>query len=226
MVENIDTVNITIYDVSLRLIISGILGIAIGATYTFAFRGITYSESFRNTIILICIILSGIIVTIGSNIALSLGLVGSLSIIRFRAVVKDVMDMLYLFWSIGIGIACGAGQFHIAILMFFIVLAFLIISKLGSSNKLIGVDNRFILKIKYLPNADIKNIEKILTIVTKKVTIRSSFTNPSQGTIETNYMLTFAKDNVPSVNDLIPLKDSKESIDTFQLTKADSMNVL
>jgi len=210
----------------LRLIISGILGIAIGATYTFAFRGITYSESFRNTIILICIILSGIIVTIGSNIALSLGLVGSLSIIRFRAVVKDVMDMLYLFWSIGIGIACGAGQFHIAILMFFIVLAFLIISKLGSSSKLVGIDNRFILKIKYLPNADIKNIEKILTIVTKKVTIRSSFTNPSQGTIETNYMLTFTKDDVPSINQLIPVKDSKESIDSVQLTKADSMNIL
>ena len=105
-------------DVLLRMATAGVLGLGIGLTYRATFRGMTYSTSFRNTSVLITIIICGIILSIGSNVARSLGLVGSLSVIRFRTVVKDAMDMVYLFWAIGAGIACGAGQFHIAAVLF------------------------------------------------------------------------------------------------------------
>jgi hypothetical protein len=91
-----------------------VLGLLLYGVYGLTYRGVAYQKSFHDSLIFICMISAMIIATISSNIVLSLGMVGALSIIRFRTPIKDPMDMMYLFLCIGVGIATGAGQIGIA----------------------------------------------------------------------------------------------------------------
>ena len=107
--------------VILALIISFIMGLIISFVYKKTHSGFSYAGSFNFTLILVTVIVSVIMMIIGSNIALSLGLIGSLSIIRFRTVVKDTKDMAYLFWAIAEGLAVGAGNYLTALICVFFV---------------------------------------------------------------------------------------------------------
>lgn len=91
-------------------------GLVIYAVYRIFYRGSCYSENFNLLLLLTTLITTFIIMTISANIVLSLGMVGSLSIIRFRSAVKDPLDVGFLFWSVAVGITCGAGLYQIALL--------------------------------------------------------------------------------------------------------------
>ena len=91
-------------------------GVVIYAVYRIFYRGSCYSENFNLLLLLTTLITTFIIMTISANIVLSLGMVGSLSIIRFRSAVKDPLDVGFLFWSVAVGITCGAGLYQIALL--------------------------------------------------------------------------------------------------------------
>ena len=88
----------------------------IALVYRKAFRGVLFSPSFANTLIMLCMITTPVVMCIKSNIALSMGMVGALSIVRFRTAIKDPMDTVFMFWSIVIGIITGAGYITVAIL--------------------------------------------------------------------------------------------------------------
>ena len=91
-------------------------GLLIYAVYRLFYRGSCYSENFNLLLILTTLVTTFIIMTISANIVLSLGMVGSLSIIRFRSAVKDPLDVGFLFWAVAVGITCGAGLYQIALL--------------------------------------------------------------------------------------------------------------
>jgi hypothetical protein len=97
-----------------RLLIALPLAALLGALVSWIYRrthgGFSYSSSFNVTLIMVSVIVCLIMMTIGSNIALSLGLIGSLSIIRFRTVLKDTVDMAFLFWAIAAGLVVGSGN--------------------------------------------------------------------------------------------------------------------
>lgn len=112
---------------AMRLFLAGFIGFAIGIVYSFVTEKLNYSSTLRNSICLISVIIAGVMIAISSNIALSLGLVGSLSIIRFRTVIKDPMEMVFLFWAIGIGVCSGAGEYRIAVGLFAVVTFFILI---------------------------------------------------------------------------------------------------
>lgn len=76
-----------------------------------------YSKSFNVSLILMCVITAAIIVTIQSSVVVSLGMVGALSIVRFRTAVKDPLDLIFMFWSISVGIICGAGMPALAVML-------------------------------------------------------------------------------------------------------------
>jgi len=84
--------------------------------YTKTYKGVMYSSSFGVTLILMCLITTLIIYSVAINFLLSLGMVGALSIVRFRTVIKEPLDLAYLFWSISVGILAGAGFFTIAVI--------------------------------------------------------------------------------------------------------------
>lgn len=99
---------------ALSLLISLLLGILIFIVYRMTFKGVVYNSSFNMSLIMMTVISTVIIVTISSNVVLSLGMVGALSIVRFRAAIKDPVDIMYLFWAISVGIVVGAQQYLFA----------------------------------------------------------------------------------------------------------------
>lgn len=92
------------------------LGLFIFMVYKRTFNGVMYSQVFGLSLIAMCMITTLVILAISSNVVLSLGMVGALSIVRFRTAVKDPMDIVYLFWSIASGIVLGAGMLPLAVL--------------------------------------------------------------------------------------------------------------
>lgn len=108
--------SISVIGVITGLIAAYLLGMLIFFVYRKSYKGVVYSFSFNYSLVLMTMITALIIMTISSNIVLSLGMVGALSIVRFRTAIKDPMDIIYLFWAIAAGIATGAGIYPIAII--------------------------------------------------------------------------------------------------------------
>ena len=99
------------------LVFSVVLGMFIYFFYRFITRNVYYSKSFNMSLVALCIITTSIILTIQSSIVISLGMVGALSIVRFRTAVKNPLDLLYLFWSVSTGIICGVNLKVLALLI-------------------------------------------------------------------------------------------------------------
>ncbi len=99
------------------LAITFAIGIYIYFIYRLVNKSSLYDRSFHIAMAVISVVTAGIIIAMQSSIVISLGMVGALSIVRFRTAVKDSMDLLFLFWSIGEGIICGAGLFEIAVIV-------------------------------------------------------------------------------------------------------------
>ena len=102
-------------EIIVNLVISFILGIVISLVYKKTHKGLSYSQSFLVTNIFVCVIVCMVIMIIGNSLARSFALVGALSIIRFRTVVKDTKDTAYIFWSLAAGMACGTGSYFLAL---------------------------------------------------------------------------------------------------------------
>ena len=98
------------------LLISFVLSTAVATVYRWTFQSLSYSRSFVHTMILSSMVISMIIMAVGNSLARGLGILGSLAVVRFRTPVRDTRDMTFLFVCLGIGIACGAAVYGVAIL--------------------------------------------------------------------------------------------------------------
>lgn len=118
LLENIDlsTTELSVALIAFTLLFSFALGLFIFLVYRASFKGVLYSKTFNVTLIAMSMITASIILAITSNIILSLGMVGALSIVRFRAPIKDPIDIAFLFWAVGTGIVCGAGLWMLALI--------------------------------------------------------------------------------------------------------------
>lgn len=101
--------------VAVCLLVAGLIGVYVFAAYRLLCRKAFYNKNFSISLIAIAVITAAIILTVQSNVVISLGMVGALSIVRFRTAIKDPMDLAFLFWSISVGIICGAGLALIAV---------------------------------------------------------------------------------------------------------------
>ncbi len=104
-----------------------LLGLYIYAVYRVLTKKTFYSKSFNISLVLMSAITAAIILTVQSSVVISLGMVGALSIVRFRTAVKDPMDLAFLFWAISVGIICGAGLVEIAIILSLVATAIIVI---------------------------------------------------------------------------------------------------
>lgn len=111
--ENVDT--IPAFDMFLALFLSFTLGLFIAFVYKKSYAGVMYSASFGVTLIALSMITTLLILAVTSNIVLSLGMVGALSIVRFRTAIKEASDIAFLFWSIAVGIVLAAGLIPLAV---------------------------------------------------------------------------------------------------------------
>ena len=112
--ENVSS--ISLFDMILTIVLSFGVGLFIFLVYRRTYRGVMYSTGFGTTLIALTMITSTVILAVTSNVVLSLGMVGALSIVRFRTAIKDPLDIAFLFWSIGAGIILAAGMIPLAII--------------------------------------------------------------------------------------------------------------
>ena len=109
------------------ILLSVVIGLLLYMLYRKTYAGVVYSRGFALSLLGMTVITCAIIVTIQSNTVLSLGMVGALSIVRYRTAVKDPMDLLYLFWAVASGIATGAGMFLVALFLFVVMMVLLLV---------------------------------------------------------------------------------------------------
>ena len=105
----------------LTMAVAFLVGLGIFMVYRKCFIGVVYDHSFNISLVIMTILVAVIIVTISTNITLSLGMVGALSIVRYRTAVKNPLDLMFLFWSITSGIAIGAQYYYIAVITLVVV---------------------------------------------------------------------------------------------------------
>lgn len=109
-----DQGDLTWEQISIRIAMAAALGAVIFVSYYISHRGTIYSRKFNVSLVMLAVLTGTVMVVIGNNIALSLGMVGALSIVRFRTAIKDSRDTMYLFWAIIVGICCGVGSYFVA----------------------------------------------------------------------------------------------------------------
>ncbi len=112
--ENVNSVSIL--DMVIALVLAFALGLFIFLVYKKTYRGVMYSSSFGTTLLALTMITTVVILAVTSNVVLSLGMVGALSIVRFRTAIKEPLDIAFLFWSIAVGIVLAAGMIPLAVI--------------------------------------------------------------------------------------------------------------
>ncbi|SER62141.1 protein of unknown function [Gracilibacillus ureilyticus] len=163
-----NTASFSIVDALLGLAASFIVGLFIYFIYKKTFNGVIYSHSFNISLVIMTMATSLVIMGISQNVLLSLGMVGALSIVRFRTPIKDPMDLVYLFWSVIAGILSGAG---------FILLAAIGSAAIGLiivlfANK-IRVENPYLLVVKYTDDEAGTEVEQLIQSYAKKFSLKS-----------------------------------------------------
>ena len=150
-----ETGSLNTEQIILNILVAVILGVVIYLSYYFTHAGGVYSKKFNVSLITLTILTATVMTVIGNNIALSLGMVGALSIVRFRTAIKDSRDTTYIFWTIIVGICCGVGDYVVACVGSGIV--FLVLLVLGRVKN----DNRILLIIRGARNME-RRIEAIV----------------------------------------------------------------
>ena len=126
--------------IAANILVSGILGFLIFISYMISHRGTIYSKKFNVSLVVLTVLTSMVMTVIGNNVALSLGMVGALSIVRFRTAIKDSRDTVYIFWTIIVGICCGVGDFIVAgIGSAFVFILFLILGAIKNNNRMLVI---------------------------------------------------------------------------------------
>ncbi|MCR5268087.1 MAG: DUF4956 domain-containing protein [Lachnospiraceae bacterium] len=177
--EGYSTVELSAKQILVVMLFSLLLGLYIYLVYRFLTKKTFYSKSFNISLVLMAVITAAIILTVQSSVVISLGMVGALSIVRFRTAVKDPMDLVFLFWSISVGIICGAGLSEIALILSLVTTAVILVL-----DRIPVIKAPMILIV----NADTSADEKILTEVKKYA---GSFTEKSRVLTDGNLELVY-----------------------------------
>lgn len=177
--------DLSLADICLNIAMAGVLGFLIFISYWLSHKGTIYSKKFNASLVALTILTGTVMTVIGNNIALSLGMVGALSIVRFRTAIKDSRDTVYIFWTIIVGICCGVGDYMVAAVGSGIVFAVMLV--LG----LIKSDNRMLLIIRASRNRQSVIQAHIFKLFHRKAILRVR--NTTEETVEFIYELTAAQ---------------------------------
>ncbi|MBO5008620.1 MAG: DUF4956 domain-containing protein [Clostridia bacterium] len=180
-------------DVLLALGLSFILGLFIFIIYKKTYSGVMYSDSFGVSLIAMSMVTSLVIIAVTSNVVLSLGMVGALSIVRFRTAVKEPMDIAFLFWAIAVGIVLGAGLLPLAVIGSVIIGIIIVIF----STRKIG-DTPYILVVNLKDSSAEEACNDIIKASAKKSILKSKAV--SKDAMELTYEIRLNDDSTEFVN--------------------------
>ena len=191
--ENVTSITIT--DMVLAMVLSFAIGLFIFYVYKKTYAGVMYSSTFGVTLISLTMITTFVILAVTSNVVLSLGMVGALSIVRFRTAIKEPLDIAFLFWAIAVGIVLAAGLIPLAV--FGSVIIGIIIMIFANRKE---HTNPYIVVVR-CTNSDIeKRVSGYLAEKAKKCVIKSK--SARKGEIELNYEIRLADANTDFINEL------------------------
>lgn len=194
--ENVNA--IPAFDMVLTMALAFALGLFIFFIYKKSYAGVMYSASFGVTLIGLTMVTALVILAVTSNIVLSLGMVGALSIVRFRTAIKEPSDIVFLFWAIAAGIVLAAGLIPLAIFGSLLIgLVLLIFSRHKS------FDKPYILVVHCTDAASEKRAREFVQQRVKKLTIKSKSVAP--GCIELNYEVRLKDADTDFINSLADL---------------------
>lgn len=173
---------LTIQQIILNMVAALVLGLVIYLSYRFSHSGAVYSAKFNVSLLMMTLITTMIMNVIGNNIALSLGMVGALSIVRFRTAIKDSRDTAYIFWCIAVGICCGVSYYALSAISTGLI--FVVMLVMGS----VKANDRYLLIIHADSDAVSKDIENaVLSQYKGKASLRVA--NHTKGQLEYIYEL-------------------------------------
>ena len=197
---NISNSTQSIQTIIFCLVLSFVIGMVITIVYRQANKGFSYEGSFNFTLLMVCMIVTTIMISIGSSVALSLGLIGALSIIRFRTVLKNTADMSYLFWSIAEELAVGAQNYYLAIIFLVFMTVIILILDIFNIFTKMNADYIVVINMSELDKKPVllsKDISSIFTQNKTKWFLKSSFTDKENGMKELTYSVFSKKyDNI------------------------------
>lgn len=194
--ENVSA--IPVFDMALAMVLAFAIGLFIFFIYKKCYAGVMYSSSFGVTLIGLTMVTALVILAVTSNIVLSLGMVGALSIVRFRTAIKEPSDIIFLFWSIAAGIVLAAGFVPLAVVgSLFIGLILLIFSRYK------GFDRPYILVLHCDDAEAEKQAQSFVSQNVKKLTLKSKSVAP--GCIELNYEVRLKNADSDFINRLAEL---------------------
>lgn len=191
--ENINSVSIL--DMVIALVLAFGLGMFIFFVYKKTYQGVMYSSSFGTTLVALTLITTVVILAVTSNVVLSLGMVGALSIVRFRTAIKEPLDIAFLFWSIAVGIVLAAGMIPLAVFGSVIIGVFLLIFVNKKS-----YCNPYIVVLSCTDSSAEKAAKDFLTQNVQKCVVKSK--TAQKGMIELNLEIRMKNDNTDFINTL------------------------
>lgn len=200
------TNSISIVDALIGMLVAFALGLFIYMIYKKTFTGVIYSHTFNISLIIMALATALIIIGISSNVLLSLGMVGALSIVRFRTPIKDPMDIVYIFWAIVVGILCGAGFIALAVtgsILIGLVLFFFV-------NK-IKIENPYLLVIRYNENSIENSLEHVISGNAKKHSLKSRSVMPGND-FEVTYEIRVKENDLSFINNISAIEGVKSAI--------------
>lgn len=191
--ENVTSVSVL--DMVLTLLLAFLLGLFIYFVYKKTFSGVMYSASFGVTLIALTMITALVILAVTSNVVLSLGMVGALSIVRFRTAIKEPLDIAFLFWSIAVGIVLAAGLIPLAVFGSAVIGIVLIVFVNKKS-----YTNPYIVVLQCEDHDSEVHAKEYLDQYTKRCVVKSK--SAQKGLIELNLEIRLKEDNTDFINEL------------------------
>jgi len=212
--QNIFNVDIHFWDFLGNLLLSFICGLIISFVYKIVYKGTSYTPSYVQSLVLLCLITTIVIAVIGNNLARAFGLVGAMSIIRFRTAVRDITDIVFIFLSLSIGLAAGTGAKHFAIAgTLFTCIVILVLSKINFASP---KRNEVLLQFSSLSDKNISSESlQILNSYCKSVKLINVKSNGGGNILESFYHVVI-KDSTKSI-DLIGKLNKIEGISNINL---------
>ena len=201
--ENVTSVSIL--DIALAMVLAFALGLFIFFIYKKTYAGVMYSSSFGVTLVALSMITTLVILAVTSNVVLSLGMVGALSIVRFRTAIKEPLDIAFLFWAIAAGIVLAAGLIPLAV--FGSVIIGIIILLFANRKE---AAEPYIVVIRCDGAESEKKAFEFLSGKTKKCVVKSK--TARKGSVEVNAEIRLTDDNTDFINELSELSGVESAV--------------
>ena len=201
--ENVTSVSLL--DMTMALLLAFALGLFIYFVYKKTFAGVMYSSSFGVTLIALTMITTLVILAVTSNVVLSLGMVGALSIVRFRTAIKEPLDIAFLFWSIAVGIVLAAGLIPLAVFGSAVIGIVLLVFVNKKSHT-----NPYIVVLQCEDHESEVRAKDYLDQNTKRCVVKSK--SAQKGLVELNLEIRLRDDNTDFINELAALPQVKSAV--------------